>query len=55
MSVTWKCFDGIQREDISISDVRDAFGFQTEVVFNYGLIVKRLFIIELVNKQCQVQ
>jgi len=29
MSVTWKCFDGIQREEISISDVRNEFRFQT--------------------------
>jgi len=28
MSVTWKCFDGIQREKISISDVRNKFRFQ---------------------------
>ena len=28
MSVTWKCFDGIQREEISISDVRNKFRFQ---------------------------
>jgi len=28
MSVTWKCFDGIQREEISISDVRTKFRFQ---------------------------
>jgi len=26
MSVTWKCFDGIQREEIS--DVRNEFRFQ---------------------------
>jgi len=28
MSVTWKCFDGIQRKDTSISDVRNDFRFQ---------------------------
>jgi len=27
MSVIWKCFDGIQREEISISDVRNEFRF----------------------------
>jgi len=27
MSVTWKCFDGSQREEISISDVRNEFQF----------------------------
>jgi len=28
MSVTWKCFDGIQREEISVSDARNEFRFQ---------------------------
>jgi len=28
MSATWKCFDGIQREEISVSDVRNEFRFQ---------------------------
>jgi len=28
MSVTWKCFDGIQREEMSISDVRNKFRFK---------------------------
>jgi len=27
MSVIWKCFDGIQREEISISYVRNEFRF----------------------------
>jgi len=29
MSVTWKVFDGVQRQEISISDVRCQFGFQS--------------------------
>jgi len=28
MSVIWKCFDGIQQEEISESDVRNMFRFQ---------------------------
>jgi len=27
MSVIWKCFDGIQRDEISISNVRNEFRF----------------------------
>jgi len=28
MSATWKCFDGIQREEIPVSDVRNEFRLQ---------------------------
>jgi len=43
MSVTLKCFDGIQREEISISDVRNEFQFQpNKHCFSDSLIVKYL-------------
>jgi len=46
MSVTWKCFDGIQREEISASDVRNKFRFKcTMHCCSESLIVKYLFII----------
>jgi len=46
MSVTWKCFDGIQREEISASDVRNKFRFKcTMHCFSDSLIAKYLFII----------
>jgi len=28
MSVTWKCFDGTQRKETSLSEVRNKFRFQ---------------------------
>jgi len=47
MSVTWKCFDGIQREEVSISDVRNQFRFQIckELFHSDNLIVKCLCVI----------
>jgi len=42
MSATWKCFDGIQRDETSVSDVRNEFRFQ---------IYKTLFLWQL---DCQM-
>jgi len=51
MFVTWKCFDGIQREEISMSDVRNQFRFQLiKHCFSDSLIVKCLCIILEVKK-----